>query len=358
MSSLPDFEFASSFGDARQHREFLLRRNRAVVGGGRPDIVAIYVDARKIEPVSASISSGELRASKAAWMGALLPQVALLSLTLLPASAPAAAEEPVAAVWKEHQLSFSYTSFIAAYPCHVLRSRIARVLNAVGARPDLNVTLTNCDSSVIEPTAANGGGTGGPRNRSGSWPGDPPFVSTRNGASWPQSRSASAHGADWRTEPLQDLGVRVQLSMPAEMTPAVITELKADRKRRELITRVTGDPLPLFDDPIAFAAQRQVVTLSHETTGIEPADCELLDQMAATVFRTLGVRVLRRHYTCDRNWVSRIYPALDVEALVPVPSKFNGGVQSGAAGSDMPNSPESEDPGEVPARIEADSQPK
>jgi len=287
-----------------------------------------------------------------------LPQLALLALTLLPTCVPAAAPEPVTAVWKEHQLSFHYASFAAAYPCHVLRSRIARVLNAVGARPDLSVTLTNCDSSIIEPTVANGDATGWPQNRSGSRPDDPSSVSIRDGAGWSQGRSASVSDAYRRSEPLQVVDARVHLSMPAEMTPAVIAELKADRKRRELITRVTGDPLPLFDDPMVFTAQRQVVTLSHETTGIEPADCELLDQMAMTLFRTLGVRVLRRGYVCDRSWVSRIHPALDVEALLPFPSELTGGVQSGGSGSIKPGSPESEDPGEVPARDEADSRPE
>ena len=325
------------------------------VKDARASIVAFYVDAWRIEPVSASNWSGEPRASEAARLVGLLPHVALLALTLLPTCAPAAAPEPVAAVWKERQLSFHYTSFEAAYPCHVLRSRIARVLNAVGARPDLQVTVTNCDSSVVAPTVANGEGTGWPQNRSGSWPGDPPSVSTRDDASWPQSRAAPMPGTHRRTEPKQAVDVRVYLSMPTEMTPAVIAELKADRKRRELITRVTGDPLPLFDDPIVFTAQRQVVTLSHETTGIEPADCELLDQMATTVFRTLGVRVLRRGYACDRSWVSRIHPTLDVEALLPVPSKLSDDLQSGGSGSGQPNLPESEDPGEVPARDDADS---
>jgi hypothetical protein len=67
---------------------------------------------------------------------------------------------------------------------------------------------------------------------------------------------------------------------------------------------------------------------------------------------------LRRGYVCDRNWVSHIYPALDVEALLPVGSELTGGVQSGGSGSIKPDSPESEDPGDAPARDEADSKPE
>lgn len=252
-------------------------------------------------------------------MDALLPALALLALVLLPPYARAEAQEPVAAVWKERQLHFSYISFMAIHPCYVLRNRIANVLIAVGARPDLRVTLNNCDTSFTSPTVVAGDRTG-----------------------WPQNPSASGPSAYRRTEPLQIVDVRVQLSMPAAMTPDVVAELKADRKRRELIARVTGDPLPLFDDPIAFAAQRKVVTLSHQTTDIEPADCELLEQMVSRVFKSLGVRVVRRGYACDRISVSRIRPKLDVEALVPVTIEPTGSGEIPASSDDETELRESE----------------
>ena len=140
------------------------------------------------------------------------------------------------------------------------------------------------------------------------------------------------------------------------MTPEIIAELKTDRKRREMIARVSGDPLPLFDDPIAFAAERKVVTLSHETTGIEPADCELLQQMASSVFKTLGVREVRRGYVCDRMSASRISPTLDAEALVPVMNRVTEGGET--PGDDQPDPPVPEDPREAPASGDADQKPE
>lgn len=279
-------------------------------------------------------------------MGALVPALALLALVLLPTCACAEAQEPVAAVWKERQLRFSYLGFMAVHPCYVLQNRIARVLNAVGARPDLQVTLTNCDASFTSPTAVAGDGAG------------ELAVPSRDGASWLPNRSESRFGAYRRSEPRQVVEVQVRLSLPAAMTPEVIAELKADRKRRELIARVTGDPLPLFNDPIAFAAQRKVVTLSHETTGIEPADCELLEQMASSAFRTLGVRIVRRGYTCDRTSISRIRPTLDVEALVPVALQPNDDRETPASGNEQPDPPVPEDSGEAPATTAADQQPE
>lgn len=326
--------------------------------GCRTGAIAICAGARKIDPVSASFSPAGLRASRGAWMDGLLPVLALLTLVPLPTCARAEAQDPVVAVWKERELRFSYLGFLAVHPCHVLQNRIARVLNAVGARPDLEVTLTNCDPSFASPTVVAGDGAGWPQNPSGSLPGGWPTVSSRDGASRLPNPSASGPGAYRRTEPRQVVEVQVRLSMPAAMTPEVIAELKADRKRRELIARVTGDPLPLFDDPIAFAAQRKAVTLSHETTGIEAADCELLDQMASSAFRTLGVRIVRRGYTCDRISISRIRPTLDVEALVPVALHLADERETAVPGDDQPGSPVPEDSGEAPATIAADPKPE
>ena len=84
-----------------------------------------------------------------------------------------------------------------------------------------------------------------------------------------------------------------------------------------------------FNEPIVFAAERQQVTLSHRTIRLEPADCELLDQMMSSVFRELNVRVVRRNFSCDPRQFSRIPPQLTVEALLPAGATL--GRQSGAA---------------------------
>jgi hypothetical protein len=110
--------------------------------------------------------------------------------------------------------------------------------------------------------------------------------------------------------------VRVRLMMPVEVTPQVLTEMERDKSRRELVSRVTGNPAAMLDEPIVFWAQRQPVTLSRDSIGLEPAECELLDQMSTSVFPQLDVRVVRRGSSCNRNHVSRISPQLTVEALI------------------------------------------
>jgi hypothetical protein len=209
-----------------------------------------------------------------------------------------AAQAPIAAVWKKAEILFSYQSSIAIYSCDSLRDRVASILYAVGARPDLKIRVTGCSEAVV-PIASP---AMDPTRR--AW-------GTGSRSSYPPPRG----------EIQQDSTVHVLLSMPAEMTPDVVEELKADKSRRELISRVTGNPIHRFDDPIPFAAERRVVTISHKTVGIEAVECQLLDRLVTSSFKDLGLRVVRRNHSCDRYEVSMIRPTLQVEALLPVEAK-------------------------------------
>jgi len=107
--------------------------------------------------------------------------------------------------------------------------------------------------------------------------------------------------------------------MPTEVTPEVVNELDRDKSRRELVSRVTGDPTARQNVPVVFAAQWQSVTLSHKSIGLDPQECELIEQMSTSVLRPLGVRIVRRSHSCDRDRISRIPPQLTVEVLIGVP---------------------------------------
>lgn len=243
--------------------------------------------------VSADSSPSMPHVSGSAESGRPRRVVALLSMSLLAMSAHTAEQEPVPVVWKERELYFSYRSSKAIYSCSALQGRVASILLAVGARSDLEVTVQNCS---VSPVAVD--------------------VTTSDRTRWGwENRPASV--VDRRNERQQVVDVVVRASMPVEMTPDVIAELRADKSRRELISRSTGNPLPRFDDPIPFTAQRGVVTLSRDTIGLEAAECELLDQLAASTFRVLEIRVLQRSYNCDRTQVSHVPPTLKVEAFVP-----------------------------------------
>ena len=88
--------------------------------------------------------------------------------------------------------------------------------------------------------------------------------------------------------------VRVQVMFPIEATPQVLAEIEKDKSRRELISRVTGNPAAALNDPIMFPAERKQLTLSQKTIRLRPEHCELLEQMIPAVFRELDIKVVRR----------------------------------------------------------------
>jgi hypothetical protein len=226
------------------------------------------------------------------------------------AELPAAAEEPVLSVWKVKEARFSYRSSIAIYSCRAIQDRIVSIFRAIGARDDLQVSLSGCDTFVNTP---------GP---SVDFPSaDFPSQQTRTG--FPTSSDPFPTPSErFRNRPSdrgQLVSVYVRVLMPTEVTPEVVNELDRDKSRRELVSRVTGDPTARLNVPVAFPATWQSVTLSHATIGLDPEECELVEQMSNTVLRQLGVRVVRRSRSCDRDRVSRIPPQLTVEVLKGVP---------------------------------------
>jgi hypothetical protein len=116
---------------------------------------------------------------------------------------------------------------------------------------------------------------------------------------------------------MQISNVRIELMFPVEATPAVLAEIDKDKSRRELISRVTGNPLAALNDPIIFPVQRKEVTLSRSTIRLRPEDCELLEQMLPTVFRKLDVKVVRRELYCDPHQRSNFAPKVVVETWWP-----------------------------------------
>jgi len=261
---------------------------------------------------------------------ALLPLVLLF--TGLPAMA-AEVEEPKLAVWKVKEVDFSYRSSVAIYSCKALHDRVATIVRAIGARDDVEVTVSGCDTFVSTPipTSQDSGSVWGTHS-------DDPFNRRTDDPFNRRTESLLNRSTDRG----QIANIRIRLLMPTEVTPEVIQELDRDKSRRELVSRVTGDPSAKLNVPVAFPAQWQSVTLSHSTIGLDPEECELLEQMSTSVLRPLGVRVVRRGHSCDRSRVSRIPPQLTVEVLVGVSSAPPGGIPQlppAGAGDPDPSAP-------------------
>jgi len=219
--------------------------------------------------------------------------VALLAVMSIPLTAHAEDEQNTMAVWKQQRIDFYYRSSTAIYACSALKKRIESILYSVGARDDLKVDTSGCDPMLSPPAQTM------------------PAIPDR------QTRTDSM----FRTKPSrgeQYAHVRIFVSSPVEATPEVMAALKKDKPRRELLGKVTGKPEAAIEAETQFQAQRERVTLSRETVGLEAAECELLDQLVNTVFVDLDVRVVSRDYSCSPGHNSRIPPKMAVDALMPV----------------------------------------
>jgi hypothetical protein len=217
----------------------------------------------------------------------------LLATSALAMSSAALAQEQVAAVLKTQEIRFVYHSVANVFACDELRRNVSAILRALGARDDVQVRIHDCEIVVI------------PDDTSPPW--------DRSDRDYPADIFR-----DRDFDQRQTSTVRVQVMFPVEATPQVMAEIEKDKSRRDLISRVTGDPAAALNDPIVFPAERKQVTLSQSTIRLRPEHCELLEQMIPTVFRELGIKVVRKQLSCDRYGRSRFAPKLTVEVLWPV----------------------------------------
>jgi hypothetical protein len=71
--------------------------------------------------------------------------IAFALATALVAMTVAAAERPVSAAWKRHDVEFSYMGFTTHYSCDGLRDKMKVLLQQAGVRKDLKVTTWGCE---------------------------------------------------------------------------------------------------------------------------------------------------------------------------------------------------------------------
>ena len=65
-------------------------------------------------------------------------------------SADAYRGEPIAAVWKEQRLRFSYMGRTSRYSCDGLRDKVRAMLLELGARRDLRIEALGCEGSAAQ----------------------------------------------------------------------------------------------------------------------------------------------------------------------------------------------------------------
>lgn len=237
-------------------------------------------------------------------------RVALVLLTAvgsLLASSAASADKQIAAVLKTQEVDFVYRSVVNLFACDELRNSVATILRAMGARDDVQVKVNDCEIVLIPDSTTS----------SPAWdrslPGDP--VNPVNPAD--RFRDGSDERRQWST-------VHVRLMFPVEATPEIMAEIDKDKSRRDLISRVTGNPAMALNDPIVFPAERKEVTLSNKSIRLRPEHCELIEQMSQSLFRQLNIKVISRQMSCDRYGRSHFAPKVTVEVLWPVGTPLPG----------------------------------
>jgi hypothetical protein len=172
----------------------------------------------------------------------------------------------VQAIWKQQQISFYFTSFTTYYACTSLENRIEQLLKALGAKAKVRVRSPDC----------------------------------------PQRVASMPH-------------VVIDVSSPVEATPAAIAERDKNKGTRELAARVQGKSPEEIEGLDQFAAQWKRLSLSRGKLGLEPGDCELIDELRRKVLPKLAVRVVDKDAQCTPHQLSLSQPRLEVEALVALP---------------------------------------
>jgi hypothetical protein len=169
----------------------------------------------------------------------------------------------------------------------------------MGARDDVQVRVNDCELVLL------------PDERPSNWD------------RWhPENPSDRFRNFD--EDQRQFSGVYIKLMFPIEATPEVMKEIDKDKSRRDLISRVTGDPAAALNEPLVFPAQRRQVTLSRSTLRLRPEHCELVEQMIPSLARQLNFKVIDKQLSCDRYGRAEFSPKVTVEVLWPTGAPLPG----------------------------------
>ena len=230
--------------------------------------------------------------------------ILLLAISSLTLNCAALAEEPkqVAAVFKLREVQFVYRTVVNFFACDELRRDVAVILRAMGARDDVQVRVNDCELVLMPDQRASSGG----------WdrfhPERPPDP-FRNFEDDDQQQFSTVY---------------VKAMFPIEATPEVLKEIDKDKSRRDLISRVTGDPAAALNEPIVYPAERKQITLSQGTLRLRPEHCELLEQMIPSLARQLDFKMISKQLSCDRYGRSQFAPKVTLEVLWPTGAPLPG----------------------------------
>jgi len=184
----------------------------------------------------------------------------LLVAALARADAPAP-QDAVEAVWQPHNMAFEYRGYTTLYSCRTLQDKLRKILLHLGARQPPQLRAYACDEAT---------GT---------------------------------------------VRFQVTFESPLEATAENVRQLTDYDARELLIARTRGEPLQTAQDIERFpAAWKTVSFASDRKLGLDPGDCELVQQLRRQILPRMSVQVLNSRRCSTFGNVGK--PGMTVSALV------------------------------------------
>jgi len=188
--------------------------------------------------------------------------VVLAHLLFLADVAPARAET-VDAIWKTQRVIFRYSSRNTAYSCAGLSTKLAAVLQRVGAHEDIRVVGSGCDE----------------------------------------------------VSGLLTFDVLFRAPVPA--TDENLREATDYDARTELAARLRGERLAAAEDIERFAAEWQTISVGQDRKlRLAPSECDLLQQILRSFFSRMSVNTTGKKLRCSSGLGDFHPPRLTVTALI------------------------------------------
>lgn len=168
----------------------------------------------------------------------------------------------IEAVWKRQQITFVYHGYSTFYTCSALRQKLRLILTELGARDTLTLRGYACDDA-----------------------------------------SGNAR-------------FDVLLESPVAATEENVAALTEYSSEQRLVARVRGEALPGAADLERFPASWETISFSrNRSMRLEPADCELVEQLQRSILRRMSVQIVSNKLRCS-PFGSLRPPRLTVLALV------------------------------------------
>lgn len=171
----------------------------------------------------------------------------------------------VEAVWKTQSLDLWYNGSAAAYSCGALRDRLSDILQGVGARDTLVISMAGCSEMISSGR------------------------------------------------------IVITLQSPVEATSENIEAITSYNGTQALLARLRKERLDGPDELQRFPATWRTISMSRDRNlKLGPSDCELVEHLRRDVFPHMSIRVEYDRLRCSATFGNVGQPQLRIVALVAI----------------------------------------